>query len=204
MSPHSSGPSARDLNTVAYSYRSSTDAGTHPYAGLNGALVIGSAGAFGGTLDTSADPVPVGVDQLIVLQFLVTDESVSPFITLNQQRAAIDPQAATLDANFFESCKKSNINGYLYCNQPQLNTTLGATTRFVMIGAGTEADIHAPGFIANNQVANTTVAHTFELMPSVSKTFDVTATTVGQWHLWCEIQDHYNEGMRTFLNVNSA
>lgn len=202
--PPSAGPQGRDLNTVAYQYNSQANPETDPYAGLSGVVVIGSTGAFGGSLSTDADPTPVGTDMLVALQFIVGDENASPYVTLNQQRGAIDPQLAADDANYYESCKKSNINGYLYCNGPPINATVGQRLRIITIGGGTEADLHAPGLLGNVQRMNTTHSHAFELMPSVTKTFDVVVDREGMWELWCEIQDHYNEGMRTFFNVTAA
>lgn len=46
----------------------------------------------------------------------------------------------------------TNINipsppaGYLYCNLPGLEAPLGSTVRFVLVGMGSEADLHSPVF----------------------------------------------------------
>ncbi len=36
--------------------------------------------------------------------------------------------------------------GYVYCNIPALEVALNSTVRFVMLGMGSEADMHSPTF----------------------------------------------------------
>ena len=40
----------------------------------------------------------------------------------------------------------SSSAGYLYCNLPGLEAPRGSNVRFVLIGMGSEADLHSPAF----------------------------------------------------------
>ncbi|KAL6778816.1 FOX1 [Auxenochlorella protothecoides x Auxenochlorella symbiontica] len=202
--PSTAGPQTNDLSTVAFAYSSGVDIATHQYAGLVGTLVIGRAGAFGGDLSTDPAPVPVGVDHLYPLLFLTGDESVSPYVVANLQRTALDPIGAQNDTNFATSVVRSAINGFLFCNQPDLTAAVGSRVRFVLIGMGTETDLHAPAFTAQQLLAANTHTHSVELLPSIVQTVDVIATAAGRWPLYTETHVHYDEGMRSWFNVSSA
>lgn len=39
-----------------------------------------------------------------------------------------------------------SINGYVYCNLPDLNITVNSTVRWLLVAYGTEGDFHSPFF----------------------------------------------------------
>lgn len=203
--PAEAGPQDDDLSTVGAAYSSSVDLATHQYAGLVGPAVFGRAGAFGSAAaGTDPEAHPADVDALVPVMFLTGDESVSPFLLLNLQRTAIDPIAAQNDTNFGTSVVRSAINGYLFCNQPDIIAPLNSTTRFVAIGMGTETDLHAPAFTSQQLLWRSTHSHSTELFPTVVRTMDLLATVAGRWPFYTETHVHYDEGMRSWLNITSA
>lgn len=42
--------------------------------------------------------------------------------------------------------------GYVYCNGPDIEVPANTTTRFVLLGMGSEADLHSPVFVGQVRV----------------------------------------------------
>ncbi|PSC72045.1 multicopper ferroxidase [Micractinium conductrix] len=192
--PESAGPGDEDFSTVAYTYTSSVDLVAHPNAGLVGALVV----AAPGSLQTNS--VPTGVTAMVPLLFTIMDESISPYLPQNLEAAGLG-LAATYDPAWGESNLKHVINGYLYCNLPGLAAKKGDTVRYVLLGMGSEADMHSPVFTGQVLRRQTRAMHTAELMPTVVQEVDVEMVDAGSFDLYCLVHDHYTAGMRATLTV---
>ncbi|KAI7843651.1 hypothetical protein COHA_002890 [Chlorella ohadii] len=196
--PASAGPGPGDLNTVAYTYTSSVDLVGHPNAGLIGVMVIGAPGAL-----DSASGTPQGVDSIVPLLFTILDEGASPLLPDSMKAAGVG-MAATFTPTWGESNLKHVVNGYLYCNLPGLEAPRGSNVRFVLIGMGSEADLHSPAFAGQVLRTKSTTYQTAELMPTVVQEVDVQLQAAGRWDVYCQVHDHYTAGMRATLVVTDA
>ncbi|KAL4440358.1 hypothetical protein ABPG75_003359 [Micractinium tetrahymenae] len=194
--PESAGPAQDDLSTIAYTYTSSVDLVGHPNAGLIGVLVVASKGALDSTTG-----LPTGVDALVPLLFNVQDEGSSPLLQQNMAAANLSV-AATFGATWGESNLMHSINGYMYCNMPGLTAKRGDTVRYVLVGMGSEVDLHSPIFTGQVLRGKSLAMHTAELLPTVTQEVDVTLEQAGSWPVYCEVHDHYLAGMRATLVVS--
>ena len=111
------------------------------------------------------------------------------------------PPACLPAAGFGESNLKHGINGYLYCNLPGLTAPRGTTLRLLLVGMGSEGDMHSPAFTSQVLQGQSTAYETAELMPTVTKVADVRMEQAGQWPVYCEVHDHFDAGMRATLVV---
>lgn len=192
--PESAGPAEGDLSTIAYTYTSSVDLVAHPNAGLVGVLMVGSKGA----LDTKG--LPAGVTSLVPLLFTITDEGASPYIEQNKAAAGLGA-TANFGPGWGESNLKHAINGFMYCNLPGLTAKEGDTVRFLLIGMGSEADLHSPVFTNQILRGKSTAYQTAELLPTMTTEVDVEVTQAGRWPVYCAVHDHYIAGMQATLVV---
>lgn len=100
-----------------------------------------------------------------------------------------------------ESNLKHAINGYLYCNLPGLEAVRGSTLRLLLVGMGSEADMHSPVFTGQVLRSKSAAYQTAELMPTVTRVVDVEAQQAGTWPVYCVVHDHFSAGMRANLVV---
>ncbi|KAL4429029.1 hypothetical protein ABPG77_006068 [Micractinium sp. CCAP 211/92] len=194
--PESAGPAENDLSTIAYTYTSSVDLVGHPNAGLIGVVVVASKGALDGTTG-----LPTGVNAMVPLLFNIQDEASSPLLDQNIAAANLSV-AATFDPAWGESNLMHSINGYMYCNLPGLAAKRGDTVRLILVGMGSEADLHSPIFTGQVLRGKSLAMHTAELLPTVTQEVDVTLEQAGSWPVYCEVHDHYLAGMRATLVVS--
>lgn len=80
-----------------------------------------------------------------------------------------------------EANKKHSVNGYIYCNMPDIQAPEGARLRLILIGAGGETDMHTPGF--TNLVQHTPTGSTYvvELYPGAAQVVGMNAG------VWCSL-----------------
>lgn len=93
------------------------------------------------------------------------------------------------------------LNGYLFCNAPPLQLTMGATSRWLLAALGSESDLHTPMFVQQQLLEEGRAVSTVELLPSITKVVTVQATTKGLWEVHCNVAHHYEQGMRMGLQV---
>lgn len=60
----------------------------------------------------------------------------------NKTKLTIDQTSVT----FPESNLMHGINGFIYCNNPTLQLKRGETVRWLVMGFGSEVDMHSPVF----------------------------------------------------------
>ena len=63
-------------------------------------------------------------------------------LQVNKTKLKIDKT----DVKFPESNLMHQINGYVYCNGPTLQLKKGQTVRWLVMGFGSEVDMHSPVF----------------------------------------------------------
>lgn len=192
--PDSAGPASRDGPSVVYSYVSGVDHIKHINAGLLGALVVYKQGKLGNS----------GVDREVPLLFNIQNEMQSAFfeenvqIQQNKTKLKIDKAALT----FPESNLMHTINGYLYCNGPSLQVTAGEKVRWLIMGFGSEADMHSPVFEGQQVEYGGQPIYSVGLMPSNTFVVDMVANNTGTWNYYCNILDHINAGMQARMLVS--
>lgn len=192
--PEEAGPQEDDPSTIHFPYYSTVDLVPHQYSGLVGVVAIGRMGTF------AADGSIPGIDVVQPLLFNIWDESKSVYFQANIK--ARNPDVDQSDPNFVEGNLKHGINGYVYCNMPDVHVQQNGTVRWMLIGMGTENDMHSPFF--ENQVLTYDKEHTATAMlfPAVTRTADMLASKPGIWQYRCDVQDHLLAGMRGRLVVD--
>jgi hephaestin len=223
--PESAGPGNDDLNTVTYGYTSSIDEVYHPYSGLIGIALVGSKGAFAG-LDPAAmpaEPSPAGVDGLLPLLLGVMNEGETMYLEKNAEDAGVDltedeqgrrrllsgeaeaEAAAPLSPDFEESNLMHAINGFSYCNMPEIHVETGKVLRVASLGMGSEVDAHSVFFAGQSLVGgNKSPRGGLEpIMPASAMSVNIKATQPGKWVFECVVHDHSEAGMRAILSVDT-
>lgn len=216
-----------DKNTVAYGYTSSVDVVNHPMAGLAGIVVVGLPGTFAGANASNmpAIPIPSGVDRLIPLFISIMNENDSPYFTQNTQGMQEPPNSSTTtnssasppsssgdhdestlqgDGVFYESNLKHSINGFIYCNGPDISVNSSQFIRVVVLTLGSESDLHGiqvEGQSIMISAANLGRASIEPLMAAVTVTVDVGPMLPGRFNISCAVHDHIDAGMQATLDV---
>jgi hephaestin len=104
-------------------------------------------------------------------------------------------------AGWGESNLKHNINGYMYCNLPGFTAARNSTVRLLLVGMGSEADMHSPIFTGQVLKTKASAYATAELMPTITRVVDVAMEQAGKWPVYCSVHDHYIAGMQATLVV---
>lgn len=192
--PDEAGPASKDGVSVVYTYVSGVDHIKHINAGLVGPLVVYKKGKL-------SDP---GVDREIPVLYNVQNEMQSIFFETNfhlQENAtgiAIDKMATS----FPESNLMHQINGYLYCNGPTLQLSVGDRVRWYVLGFGSEVDMHSPVFEGQDVTYAGESTYSVALMPSNTFVLDMVANTTGTWNYYCNILDHIWAGMSARMVIS--
>ena len=113
---------------------------------------------------------------------------------------------ASTNVDFYESNLKHGLNGYLYCNMPDIQIAPNTTLRVVVLTMGSEGDLHSiqfAGQILKGSPASSYRAAIEPLMPAVASTVDITHTQPGRWPINCAVHDHLEGGMQATLAVGT-
>jgi len=194
--PAEAGPAKGDLSTVAYGYTSTVDLASHQQLGLVGTIAIGKQGAF------DIRGVPYGVDYFYPLLWEVFDENASPYLDRNLEMVRLDP--ATVDKNndtFIESNMRHTVNGFMYCNMPPPPLQLGKVVRWIFVSIGSVEGLHAPMFVGQLLTDKDGPHEAVQLMPAVTRTYDMKAAMKGQFPMYCSVHDHVEAGMIASISV---
>ena len=68
-----------------------------------------------------------------------------------------------------EANKKHSVNGFIFCNMPEVTVPQDAQVRFVLIGVGGETDMHTPGFTNHVQQTAEGSSYIVELFPGAAR-----------------------------------
>ena len=68
-----------------------------------------------------------------------------------------------------EANKKHSVNGFIFCNMPEVTVPQDAQVRFVLIGVGGETDMHTPGFTNHLQQTAEGAGFVVELFPGAGR-----------------------------------
>jgi len=229
--PEIAGPGASDLNTVTYGYTSSVDLVYHPYSGLIGIALVGAPGAFAG-LDAAAmpsEPVPAGADKMLPLLLGVMNEGDSLYLEKNAADAGVElaveeggrrrslqaeaeaeaeAEAGALGSpDFEENNLMHGINGYMFCNMPEVHVETGKVIRIASLGMGSEVDLHSVVFSGQSLLGTpqgeSPRGAIEPLMPSSAISANLKATQPGRWLFACTVHDHDEAGMKAVLSVDT-
>lgn len=68
-----------------------------------------------------------------------------------------------------EASRKHSVNGYTFCNMPEVRVRQGARLRLLLIGIGSETGMHTPGFTDLVQHTPSGASYVVELYPGMAK-----------------------------------
>lgn len=190
-------------NTATFVYTSTVDFVAQSYSGLVGPLLVTAPGALG-----SDGVTPVDVDKVVPVLFAILNENKSPFLDANivAAEAELNSVVVTDSEDFEESNLMHAINGYLYCNMPRITMANNEVVRMIIMGLGSETDLHVPVLSGNRFVFRGNHVSGVEIMPSTSYAVDLRAPLgpEGVFDFYCDVHDHFDAGMRAQILVESG
>ncbi|KAG2498784.1 hypothetical protein HYH03_003523 [Edaphochlamys debaryana] len=212
--PERSGPGPADPDSMFWMYHSHLDETADTYAGLLGAVVVTPRDK----IVSMEDPRPKDVDRELIIFFNVVDEAQSSNFRYNLETklgdngvtaAAVFENATTLlalrsDPDFAEHMLKHAINGYMFCNMPELNYTQGDKVRLYVMVLGTVEDMHTPNLNGPSITYNNQQTDAFQMAPGGMATADVVMTQPGSHFIECRVADHVASGMRAWYHVEPS
>ncbi|GBF99637.1 multicopper ferroxidase [Raphidocelis subcapitata] len=188
--PDAAGPGPVDGDVVAYAYVSGVDHIKHINAGLVGALLVYAKGAMPAADGGGLRELPL----LFNIQNEMQSELYQRSVDLERNRTRINMQTTAL--TWPESNLMHSINGYLYCNGPTLQMQPGEKLRLIIMGFGSEVDMHSPVFAGQTLSHQGTSTYSVGVMPATTFVVDLEAGAPGTWDYYCNILDHINAGMK--------
>ncbi|CAD7698221.1 unnamed protein product [Ostreobium quekettii] len=182
-------------NTASYIYTSTVDFVAQSNAGLVGPLLVAAPGA----LKPNSSMVE-GVDGIVPLLFAIQNENESPYLDDNiaVAEALLNSTVDTESEDFEESNLMHAVNGYLYCNMPRIKLYKDSLLQVVLMGMGSETDMHVPIFSGAPLVHRGQNVAAVQVMPSTSFVVDLTAPVgpTGVYDIYCDVHDHLSAGMQ--------
>ncbi|KAL4647111.1 hephaestin-like protein 1 [Arapaima gigas] len=198
-------PAEGDANCLTWAYHSHVDAPRDIASGLIGALLTCRKGVSTPLLGDRRQVERTDVDRDFFLMFSVVDENLSWYLEENIRTFCSDPaDVDPEDEDFQESNKMHAINGYVFANLPGLEMCLNRTVAWHLLGMGNEVDVHSAYFHGHTVLQQGHRADVLSLFPATFVTASMVPTTVGQWLLSCQVNDHVQAGMQAFYTVASC
>eukprot|EP00198_Chlamydomonas_reinhardtii_P003700 XP_001693036.1 multicopper oxidase [Chlamydomonas reinhardtii] len=207
-----SGPGPRDPSSLLWIYHGHVDEAAETNAGLMGGIIITRRGMA----RSASDLTPVDVDREVVLLMTVTDETASSNFKVQlglSQQGRVDPTAAsdpaalgriTGDPDFQSHMLKHSINGFMYCNLPRLNFTVGERVRLHIMSFGSVDDTHSVHMGGPRLDYNRQHSDAVQISPGGMISADVAFTAPGNYELQCRMAHHIIAGMRARYAVFPA
>lgn len=177
--PPEAAPGPDDPDTKMYLYRSVVYPEASDNAGLIGPILISRQGA-------PARPQE-GRDIVTVMQIL--DENVSPFYSTNVN-ATYEELGLESKYALEESLLKHAVNGYVFCNSPDLNMTQGEKVRWHSAAMGSEGDMHNAHWHGSTFLLHGHRGDNVKMFPGSTLSLDFTPREAGTWLLHCHVNDH--------------
>ncbi|MGQ0797947.1 MAG: multicopper oxidase domain-containing protein [Methanobacteriota archaeon] len=211
--PERAGPGPMDGSSAFWMYHSHVDEPGDTNAGLIGPIVITKRNM------ARADATPSDISKEFVNLFTIFDENRSPYVEHNIEAYILETwwpdlllpgreddkeafiEALLEDEDFYESNLMHSINGYVYGNLPGLRMGLFETTRWYLLGMGTEVDLHTPHWHGQTLVSMGMRVDVLELLPGSMKVADMTPDNPGIWLYHCHVNDHIDAGMIALFEV---
>ena len=100
-----------------------------------------------------------------------------------------------------------SINGYMFCNMPEVHVETGKVVRVASLSFGSEADLHSIDFSGQSLMGapqGSPRGGIEPLMPAGTMSADLKAGQPGEWVFACLIHDHDEAGMKAKLSVDTA
>ena len=110
-------------------------------------------------------------------------------------------RAPPTNPDALSSPSHSPLQGFMFCNGPELRFAPGSTTRFAMLGLGSETDLHSVSFGGSAVRDAGAVRATAEVMPASTRVVDVRWERSGRWPVLCSVHDHWEGGMVAAVTV---
>ena len=127
---------------------------------------------------------------------MVGDENQSPYLQDNINSYL--PADWVADADFKESNKMHNINGYAFCGAPnnaEYIVTTGKRSRWYLAALGEDFDVHTPHWHGNVVATSSIFRDEVELVASTTVVVDMIPDDLGTWLYHCHVNDHIDAGM---------
>lgn len=194
--PDAAAPGPADGDAVAYAYVSGADHIKHINAGLVGAVIIYNKDTMPTTDDERAQELPL----LFNIQNEMQSELFEQNLAWQIKETGIKVDKTAIP--FPESNLMHSINGYVYCNGPTLQLRPGQSTRLIIMGFGSEVDMHSPVFAGQSLSHRGSSIYSPGVMPATTFMLDMKAGALGQWDYYCNILDHINAGMKGRIVVS--
>jgi hephaestin len=191
--PDSAGPGSRDGSSVLYAYVSGVDHIEHINAGLVGPLVVYNKGKMAELSGLHEIPLLLNIQNEMQSVFFKDNLAMHQNKTESKIDTAVDL--------FEESNLMHTMNGFVYCNSPVVRFKAGDKVRWMVMGSGSEADMHSPVFDGQAVEFGGRPVYSVGLMPSTTYVLEMTAHN-GTWDYYCNILDHISGGMRARMVVS--
>lgn len=193
------GPAQNDASTAAWAYSTGSGDPADVDAGLVGVILVTRKG------EARGDGSPTDVAREFVMLYNTFDEGKSRYKSLNVLKYMEPQEAARVnfaDPHFKESNKMHAINGYSYCNQPNLRVREGQSVRFYSLALGGTHGMHTPRIHGHSFLEGGRRVNTAELLPGQGKVLDMVSESHGTWLVHCDVHDHQSAGMNALLKVD--
>ncbi|ESP00401.1 hypothetical protein LOTGIDRAFT_140833 [Lottia gigantea] len=196
-------PTEDDEPCVPWAYHShGTNVAADTNAGLIGPLVTCKKGV----LDKHGNRKDADKEFPILMK--IFNENFSAYLAENMKRCYSESTCAYLnkiqDIPFDHSNRMHSINGYILGNLPPFQACVADRVVFYIIGFGGERDIHSfrvEGQTFESKNRRVTVE---EVISATFISAKMTLTKPGKRLVYCEVNDHFEDGMRHFLNVDQC
>eukprot|EP00884_Botryococcus_braunii_P010532 jgi/Botrbrau1/19480/Bobra.0609s0001.2 len=192
--PERSGPGPEEPSSVMWMYHSHYREVSDTHAGLVGPIIVTRKGL------TDPEGRPKDVDREMVVFYNIVDEGPDGSFFYERNREDREEAAHELE----DPDKFYTINGYTYCNGPEMKAVEGERLRFYTMSLGTEDGLHNFDLVASTPRQQGNDAQGLVLMPGSMHTVDVLAQTGGDFLLRCRVSEHLQAGMQARLHVEPA
>ena len=182
----SPGPEGPETNLLLYHSVVYSEASDN--AGLIGPILVSREGA-------PAEPEE-GRDVITMLQ--IFNENVSPFYEENLGSRTYSSVGLDSEQALEESLMKHTVNGYIFCNVPGINMTLGENVRWHVASLGSEGDMHTSHWHGNTFLMNGHRGDHVKMVPGTIVSLDFFPRSAGTWLYHCHVNDHIHAGEDLF------
>ncbi|WIA14174.1 hypothetical protein OEZ85_002716 [Tetradesmus obliquus] len=193
--PASAGPPEEGPSTQLWVYRSTVDVVRDTQAGLAGPLIV----ARPGTLNDEGKPADV--DKEIYMMLQVFNEANSPFYEANAKPHA-KALAELSEEDAAESNMKYTVNGFVFCNTPGMNMTVGDRVRWYVSALGSEDALHTAHWHGITFSHNGHMVDQVVVLASSVYVLDAVTDNPGSWLFHCHLTDHISGGMMALFHID--
>uniref|UniRef100_A0A8D0HKS2 Hephaestin n=1 Tax=Sphenodon punctatus TaxID=8508 RepID=A0A8D0HKS2_SPHPU len=197
--PQHVGPTATDPACLTWMYSSAVDPTRDTNSGLVGPMLICRPGILGNSNKQK------GIDKEFYLLFTVFDENLSWYLNANlKYYLRTEDTSMTEEEDFKESNRMHAINGFMFNNLPTLHVCKGENVSWLLLGLGTEVDVHRAVFRGNTILMNGMRRDAASLFPHTFASALMQPDNEGTFEIYCQTSNHYHSGMRESYSVSQC